>query len=86
MSKGTEELSVLINTMAKSLVDRPENASIESIETAESLTFVVRADDADMGKLIGLGGRTARSLRTIMGGAGRRYGVNCVVDIPKVKR
>jgi hypothetical protein len=59
----------LVLDIAKSLVDEPESVTVEAIDGSDSTVLELRVAQRDLGKVIGKQGRTARSLRTIIGAA-----------------
>jgi uncharacterized protein len=59
----------LVLQIAKALVDEPELVTVEPINGPESTVLELRVAQRDLGKVIGKQGRTARSLRTIVGAA-----------------
>lgn len=59
----------LVLQIAKALVDEPELVTVEAIDGAEGTVLELRVAQRDLGKVIGKQGRTARSLRTIIGAA-----------------
>ena len=71
----------MLVTVVRSLVDRPDDVRVEPIPGDVALTFRVLAHPADMGKLIGVNGRTARALRIILGANAARLKKNLSLDI-----
>ena len=67
----------LIEDIAKALVDLPDEVTINEIEGEQTTVLELKVAPSDLGKVIGKQGRTARSIRTILGAAGmklnRRY-------------
>ena len=63
------EVRELVLEIAKALVDEPELVTVEAIPGPESTVLELRVAQRDLGKIIGKQGRTARSLRTIIGAA-----------------
>lgn len=67
----------LLEDIAKSLVDTPDQVSVRQIDGQQATLFELRVAAGDVGKVIGKQGRTARSIRTLLGAAGvkdnRRY-------------
>ena len=67
----------LIEDIAKALVDLPEEVEVFVVEGEQTTVLELKVAPSDLGKVIGKQGRTARSLRTIVGAAGmkldRRY-------------
>jgi hypothetical protein len=63
------EVQQLVLDIAKALVDEPELVSVDAVDGPESTVLELRVAQRDLGKVIGKQGRTARSLRTIVGAA-----------------
>ncbi|HKY32311.1 MAG TPA: KH domain-containing protein [Candidatus Polarisedimenticolia bacterium] len=62
----------LIEFIAKSLVDRPEEVSVSQVEEDDATVLELRVAPDDLGKVIGRQGRMARALRTLLGPAGMK--------------
>jgi predicted RNA-binding protein YlqC (UPF0109 family) len=71
----------LIFGIVQALVDLPDAVSVELIEERESTILRVRVAPQDIGKVIGKQGRTARSLRTILGAASMKLHHRFSLDI-----
>ncbi len=67
----------LIEDVAKSLVDVPAEVVVTTVDGEQVSVIELKVAASDLGKIIGKQGRTARSIRTILGAAGmkqnRRY-------------
>ena len=64
-------LSVLLENMAKAIVDKPEEVSVaESTEADGTILLELTVSESDMGKIIGRRGRIARAIRSVMRAAG----------------
>lgn len=74
-------MKALIETMAKSLVDKPEEVKVSEIEGEKTTVYELRVSQSDLGKVIGKQGKTARAMRTILGAAGTKNGKRCVLEI-----
>ena len=59
----------LLDYLLKSLVSLPDETKVESAKEGEITVFKVTVNEADMGRLIGRGGRTAKALRELVGKA-----------------
>ena len=57
----------LILAIARSLVDQPDAVSVSETSNDAGTVLRLKVDPSDVGKVIGKQGRTARSLRTILG-------------------
>ena len=71
----------LVTSIARSLVDAPDQISVEAVQDGESVILRLRLAASDVGKVIGRQGRTARSLRTILGAASMKAKQRYSLDI-----
>jgi predicted RNA-binding protein YlqC (UPF0109 family) len=62
----------LVTEIAKALVDIPEEVSVREVEGEHITVLELRVAPSDLGKVIGKQGRTARSIRTLLGAAGMK--------------
>ena len=63
------------------LVDDPDAVHIETYTDGDSAVLRLHVAPNDIGKLIGKQGRTARSLRTILGAASMKFHQRFALDI-----
>lgn len=71
----------LIEQIAKALVDSPEEVSVNAVEGQQVTVLELRVAPGDLGKVIGKQGRTARSMRTILGAAGMKLKKRFTLEI-----
>ena len=71
----------LVEVIAKSLVDHPEEVVVTETEHDKSIVIELRVAQMDMGKVIGRQGRIAKWIRVLMRSAGQRKGTRVSVDI-----
>ncbi|MBI3697051.1 MAG: KH domain-containing protein [Acidobacteria bacterium] len=71
----------LIEQIAKALVDSPEEVSVTAVEGQQVTVLELRVAPGDLGKVIGKQGRTARSIRTILGAAGMKLKKRFTLEI-----
>ncbi len=71
----------LVELIAKSLVDHPDDVEVTETEEDDSTLLELRVAEEDLGKVIGKQGRTARSIRTIVATAGARLNKSYVLEI-----
>lgn len=62
----------LVEEIAKALVDTPDDVSVSEIAGEHATVFELRVAEGDLGKVIGKQGRTARSIRTLLGAVGTK--------------
>ena len=74
----------LVETIAKALVDHPEEVRVKSGEGAQVTVLELQVHPEDLGKIIGRQGRTAKAIRTVLGAAGikarKRYTLEILED------
>ena len=71
----------LIERIARALVDNPEEVTVTAIEGNQATVLELKVAKEDLGKIIGKQGRTARSLRTIIGAASAKERKRVVLEI-----
>jgi uncharacterized protein len=71
----------LLEYLAKSLVDKPDDGRVSQIEGERSVILELRVSPDDMGKIIGKQGRIAQALRTIVKAAAIRDGKRVMIEI-----
>jgi hypothetical protein len=71
----------LIEYIAKSLVDNPDEVTVKEVEGEKTTVYELRVGAGDLGKVIGKRGRTARSIRTILNAAATKAGKRAVLEI-----
>jgi uncharacterized protein len=71
----------LVERIARALVDKPEDVMVTAIEGNQATVLELKVAKEDLGKIIGKQGRTARSLRTIIGAASAKERRRVVLEI-----
>ena len=71
----------VLEYLARALVEHPDAVRVTAEERDGALRLKLKVDQSDMGKVIGKGGRVARSLRNVVRAAGTRAGVTALVEI-----
>ena len=59
----------LIEQIAKTIVEKPEEVQVRAIEGEHAVVIELRVDRDDIGKVIGKQGRTITAMRTILNAA-----------------
>ena len=76
-----DNMQELVTEIAKALVDDPNAVIVEAVERDESTVLRLRVAPSDVGKVIGKQGRTARSMRTILGAVSMKHHHRYTLDI-----
>lgn len=74
-------LKVMVEEIAKSLVDEPESVRVTEVEGEQTTVLELRVAQDDLGKVIGKQGRTARAIRTLLSAAGMKHRKRAVLEI-----
>ena len=80
-SDPVSEMRALMSEIAQALVDDPAAVRVEAIIDQDTAVLRLMVAPADVGKVIGKQGRTARSLRTILGAASMKHKRRFALDI-----
>jgi uncharacterized protein len=83
--RAIADMRVLMLEITRALVDEPESVAIEPYRDAGSTVLRLRVSPRDLGKVIGKQGRTARSLRTILGAASMKLKHRFALDIVELQ-
>jgi len=71
----------LVESIAKALVDNPEEVRVSAVEGEQTTVFELRVAQPDLGKVIGKQGRTAGAIRSILNAAGMKCRKRFVLEI-----
>lgn len=76
-----DEVKTLIEIIAKSLVDKPNSVVVDLKEGDRTTLLTLRADQSEIGKIIGKQGKNAAALRTIAASVGAKLKKRYHLDI-----
>ena len=71
----------LIEFIAKSLVDHPEQVQVRQRGGGSRVRIELSVTKDDMGRVIGKGGKVANSIRTLLRVAAEREGKQATLDV-----
>ena len=75
-------MTKLVGDIAKALVDRPELVEVTEAGGERGARLVeLSVDESDLGRVIGKQGRTARSIRTVLGAAAVKQNARFQLEI-----
>lgn len=81
MERSPDPIVELIELIAKALVDKPDAVTVRPVEGQQVKVLELRVDPTDLGKVIGKKGRTAKSIRTLLGAAGMKFKKRFTLEI-----
>ncbi len=71
----------LVETIAKALVDNPDEVRVTEVESDGIVEIKLQVAPGDMGRVIGRGGKIAKSIRAVVKAASSRDDRKVFVDI-----
>ena len=72
----------LLEFLARALVDNPDAVSVEGFDEDDgTVVLEIHVAEEDVGKMIGRGGRTISSVRTVMRAVASRQDERVLVDV-----
>lgn len=77
-----DQLSDLVDYIARALVDEPEQVRVDIVEEDDrAIVFELTVAPDDLGKVIGRDGRTARAMRTLLAATSARQRRRAILEI-----
>ena len=71
----------LVEVIAKSLVDCPDEVTVTETENEKSIVLELRVAQSDMGKVSGKQGRIAKAIRSVVKAAASKENKKVIVEI-----
>lgn len=72
----------LVEYLARALVDKPEEVSVESYDEDDgSVVYELTVAEDDVGKIIGRGGRTVNALRCVLRACAAKQERRLLLDV-----
>ena len=71
----------LVEVIAKSLVDYPDEVVVTQNEAEKAIVIELRVAQSDMGKVIGKQGRIAKAIRAVVKAAASKVEKKVIVEI-----
>ena len=81
MTESGGDMRALVEQIAQALVDAPDQVQVTAVEDGEVTVLELRVAPTDLGKVIGKQGRTAKSVRTILGAASMKLKKRYTLEI-----
>lgn len=71
----------ILETIAKSLVDAPNEVQITEVDGEKTIIFELRCNAKDVGKIIGKSGKTVGAMRTILNSMAAKQGRKAMLEV-----
>jgi len=81
MTEPTGDLRALVEQIAKSLVDAPDQVTVTEAGNERDAVLELRVAPGDAGKVIGRQGRVARAMRGLVGAASSKTDRRVTLEI-----
>lgn len=81
MTETAGDMRTLVEQIAQALVDSPAEVQVTPVEDGDATVLELRVAQTDLGKVIGKQGRTAKSIRTILGAASMKLKKRYLLEI-----
>jgi len=81
MTEPGSDMRMLVEQIAQALVDAPNEVQVTAVDGDQATVLELRVAAGDLGKVIGKQGRTAKSIRTILGAASMKLKKRYTLEI-----
>ena len=81
MSEPTGDMRVLIEQIAKALVDDPAQVAVNQVEEDGESVLELTVAPNDLGRVIGKQGRTAHAMRNLLAASGLKFNKRFALEI-----
>jgi uncharacterized protein len=81
MTEPNGDMRSLVEQIAHALVDAPDQVQVTAVDGDQATVLELRVAATDLGKVIGKQGRTAKSIRTILGAASMKLKKRYTLEI-----
>jgi predicted RNA-binding protein YlqC (UPF0109 family) len=81
MTEPGGDMRMLVEQIAQALVDAPNEVQVTAVDEDQGTVLELRVAPGDLGKVIGKQGRTAKSIRTILGAASMKLKKRYTLEI-----
>jgi predicted RNA-binding protein YlqC (UPF0109 family) len=74
-------MKAILESIAKSLVDAPNEVQITEIDGEKTIIFELRCNAKDIGKIIGKSGKTVGAMRTLLSSIAAKQGRKAMLEV-----
>jgi predicted RNA-binding protein YlqC (UPF0109 family) len=74
-------MKAILEIIAKSLVDAPNEVQITEINGEKTIIFELRCNAKDIGKIIGKSGKTVGAMRTLLSSIAAKQGRKAMLEV-----
>lgn len=77
----TDPIVEMVELIGRALVDNPDDVQVKAVDGEQASILELTVNPDDLGKVIGKKGRTAKSIRTLLGAAGVKRNKRFTLEI-----
>ena len=74
-------MKAILESIAKSLVDAPNEVQITEVDGEKTVIFELRCNAKDIGKIIGKSGKTVGAMRTLLNSIAAKQGRKAMLEV-----
>ncbi len=74
-------MKAILESIARSLVDAPNEVQITEIDGEKTIIFELRCNAKDIGKIIGKSGKTVGAMRTLLSSIAAKQGRKAMLEV-----
>lgn len=74
-------MKAILESIARSLVDAPNEVQITEIDGEKTVVFELRCNAKDIGKIIGKSGKTVGAMRTLLNSIAAKQGRKAMLEV-----
>ena len=74
-------MKAILESIAKALVDAPNEVQITEIDGEKSIIFELRCNAKDVGKIIGKSGKTVGAMRILLNSIAAKQGRKAMLEV-----
>lgn len=74
-------MKAILESIAKALVDAPNEVQITEIDGEKSIIFELRCNAKDIGKIIGKSGKTVGAMRVLLNSIAAKQGRKAMLEV-----
>ena len=76
-----EDLHGFLRYLVRQLVEHPDDVQLNHRQEGEKIIFLLSMNKSDLGRLIGKGGATIRSIRDLLAASAEKKGLRVALEI-----
>lgn len=80
---GADRVKQMVETVAKTIVDNPEQVKVNLVEGEKTAIIELRVAGNELGKIIGKEGRIVKAIRTLVSATSAKLNKRIILEVPE---